>query len=447
MRRGLALAIVLLVTYLVVWSQGDQVGEIRATGLALGFALIAAALAGDLLERLRLPRVTGYLVFGLVCGPSLLDIITRPMARELSLFNGLTVALIAFTAGLEFNISRLRPRLASMIRLGATTLLFMWMAFFVAFWLSWSWLGIDGGLSGLPKLSVIAMLATLVTSFSPTVTIAIIAESRAAGPLSELTLALVILADLALIVFFTLSMQVVQWAFGLSGDGGLLPALVWEILGSFAFGAALGALFGLYLRHVGRELTVVLIALCVVLSELGDRLHFEPVLAALAAGLVVENQMADKGDNLKDAVEQGALPVLVVFFVAAGASLQLDALSTIGAVAMAIAVLRIGLIWAGLKAGSRLAPEPEPGAHLAWTGLVSQAGVTLGLTVIVAAEHPEWGGPVQTLMVALVALNQLVGPVLFRAGLARAGEIGRGENRGENRVRPYFHSDAAGNKV
>jgi hypothetical protein len=58
-------------------------------------------------------------------------------------------------------------------------------------------------------------------------------------------------------------------------------------------------------------------------------------------------------------------------------------------------------------------------------GLVSQAGVTLGLTLIVAGEFPDWGAPVQTLMVALIAIHQLVGPVLFRAALGRAGEIGK----------------------
>lgn len=427
MRRGLALIIVLLVTSLVVSVRGDEMREIRATGLALGFALVAAALAGGLLEQLRMPRVTGYLLFGMVCGPSVLNIITRPMARELALFNGLTVALIAFVAGLEINVARMRPRLPAMARLGTVAIAFVWTAFFATFWLAWPWLGIDAGMSGITRVAVVALLATLVTSFSPTVTIAIIAESRASGPLSELTLAIVILADLALIVLFTLSMQLVQWAGGASGQSGMLALLAWEIFGSFAFGSMLGAVFSLYLRHVGRELTIVLILLCTLLSELGDRLHFEPVLAALAAGLVVENQLAAKGDDLKQAVERGALPVLVVFFVAAGASLQLDALATIGVVALAVTLLRIAYIWSGLRLGARLARTPEPGADLAWTGLVSQAGVTLGLTVIVATEHPGWGLPMQTLIVALVALNQLVGPVLFRAGLARAGEVGRAE--------------------
>jgi len=58
-------------------------------------------------------------------------------------------------------------------------------------------------------------------------------------------------------------------------------------------------------------------------------------------------------------------------------------------------------------------------------GLISQAGVTLGLTILVAREFPDWGLRVQSLMVALIALHELIGPVLFRAALARTGEIGR----------------------
>jgi hypothetical protein len=68
---------------------------------------------------------------------------------------------------------------------------------------------------------------------------------------------------------------------------------------------------------------------------------------------------------------------------------------------------------------------PREISGLVWMGLVSQAGVTLGLTTIVAGEFSDWGGRVQTLMVALIALHELVGPVLFRSALARAGEIGK----------------------
>jgi Kef-type K+ transport system membrane component KefB len=361
----------------------------------------------------------------MICGPYLANIITRPMARELQLLNGLAVVLIAFIAGLEMNFRRLRSRLWAMLQLGGVTIAVMYVVLFAAFWLAWPWLGIGADLTGARKVAVVVLLTTVVASFSPTVTIALIAESRANGPLSELTLAVVILADLLLILCFTLAMQLVAYAFGGTREVGLFASLSWEIFGSFAFGAMAGSLFAFYLRHVGREIAVALLGLCALIAGVGAELHVEPLLAALAAGLVVENIAPPRGDVLKEAAERGALPVLVVFFAAAGASLQLDALATIGGIALAVSALRMGLIWVACRAGTAYARiEPEVG-KLLWMGLISQAGVTLGLTMIIAGKYPEWGTALQTLMVSLIAIHQLIGPVLFRAALARAGEIGK----------------------
>jgi Kef-type K+ transport system membrane component KefB len=424
MRRLLALVIIVGIVWFVVgFAQPNDVT--RPTPLALGFTLIAAALAGALIEYIGLPRVTGYLLFGMICGPYIANIITRPMARELQLINGLAVVLIAFIAGLEMNLVRLRPRLRAMAQLGGMSMLVLYALLFPFLWLAWPWLGIGPDFSTLQKAVVVSLLTTVVASYSPTVTIALIAESRASGPLSELTLAVVILADLVLILLFTLVMQLVRYAFGGSGEVGLLVSLSWEIFGSFAFGAAVGAVFALYLRHVGREVAVALLGVCALIAGLGSELHLEPLLAALAAGLVVENIAPPRGDMLKEAVERGALPVLVVFFAAAGASLQLNALAAIGWVAVAVSVTRGLGIWFSTRLGASYARIDPPLGNMVWMGLISQAGVTLGLTLLVAGEYPTWGTTVQTLMVALIAIHQFAGPVLFRAALSRAGEIGR----------------------
>ena len=115
MRRVGAL-LLLLVTASLVTRYGGSGSDPRSIGFAFGFAPIAAALAGDLFERMRLPRITGYLVFGVVCGPFVANIISRPMARELTIVNGLAIALIAFMAGLELNFQRLLPRLRAILR-------------------------------------------------------------------------------------------------------------------------------------------------------------------------------------------------------------------------------------------------------------------------------------------------------------------------------------------
>ncbi|MBP7569155.1 MAG: cation:proton antiporter [Acidobacteria bacterium] len=424
-RRLAALGIVLLLALALARVTAPAAGP-RTTALALGIALLAASLAGDLLERARLPRLTGYLLFGVVCGPYLLNIITRPMARDLQLIDNLAVALIALVAGLEMNLGRLRRSLKAILALAGTTIGLMYVALLAVLWAAWPWLPIDPAASGLLRFAQAAVLTTIVVSFSPAATMAVIAESRARGPLTEITLAVVIMAEIVLIVGFTLVVQLLRHAAGAGpgADVGVSALLAWELIGSLALGSLLGALFALYLHHVGREVSIVLLFLCVVLTQLSRALHTEMLLTALAAGFVVENLVPPEGDALKDAVERGSPPVLVVFFAAAGASLQIDALAEVGVLAVALAGLRMLLLRSGVMLGTRLPSVPDPPGRLVWMGLVSQAGVVLGLAIVVARQFPGWGLRLQTVVVALVAINQFLGPAVFRLALARAGEVG-----------------------
>ncbi len=214
MRRVVAL-VLLLATASLVTRYGGSGSDPRSIGFAFGFALIAAALAGDLFERIRLPRITGYLVFGVVCGPFVANIISRLMARELTIVNGLAIALIAFMAGLELNFQRLLPRLRAILTLGAIQLGLMAHRPLRA-----RLARVACGCRYMPEATGIARvtLAALPrrwsVSFSPTVTIAVIADSRARDRSASFVLALVVIADLALIVMFTLAMQAVRWTLG-----------------------------------------------------------------------------------------------------------------------------------------------------------------------------------------------------------------------------------------
>ena len=423
MRRALALVLLLAICGAVLAFGG---GARPTAALAFGFALIAAALVGDLFERLHLPRLTGYLAFGVACGPFATNLISAPMARELQIVNGLAIALIAFVAGLEINVARLRPRLPAFARFGAVLIGTMFVLLFAAAWAAWPWLPILPDAQGPLRVALAALLAIARRQLLADGDHRGARRRPARGPLSELVVALVVLGDLAIIVAFTLVMPLVRWTLG---DGGtetnLVARLAWDIGGSLAFGALLGGVFALFLRFVAREVTLALLALCAIASASGPAFHFEPLLVALAAGLVVENVAAVAGDALRDAVEHGALPVLVVFFTAAGASLQLDALETIGLLAVAVAALRYVAIRLGAALGLRASGlEPRP-AQDAWMGLVSQAGVTLGITVTVSGAFAEWGPRMATLVVAVVAIHLVAGPILFRRALARAGEIGR----------------------
>ena len=187
----------------------------------------------------------------------------------------------------------------------------------------------------------------------------------------------------------------------------------------------------------------MLLGICALLSQVGAAQRFEPLVAAVAAGLVIQNVAVPQGDALKVAIQRGALPVLVVFFVSVGTSLRLDALMATGFVSIALVAVRFALIRLGVAVGLRVSGIDRQSGVYVWTGLISQAGITVGLASVLAAEFPTWGNQVQMLLIALIAIDELVGPPLFRIGLLRAGEIDETAPRPlmvvSNRE-PYLHN-------
>jgi trehalose 6-phosphate synthase len=425
MRRLLALA---LAVGAMAWVRELQVPAVTAASvaaLALGFALLGASVTGDALRQFHLPRLTGYLLFGVIVGPHVGNLITESMAAQLQVVTGIATTLIAFIAGLTLSVERLGSRLAGIARTTLVTMVVAMTGIAMALWISWPWLPIAPEAGGTDRLVMMGLLAVMIVSFSPTMTAAVLADSGARGRLSEAVLAIVVLADLIVLVLFSISMQVARVVLGAGSSSGMeaLALLSWEIGGAVAFGVLIGVLFALYLRYIGREIAIVLLAVCAILSQVGTTQQLQPLLAALAAGMVIENLAVAQGDALRAAVRRGAPPVLVVFFAAVGASLRIDALAVIGLAALGLSAARLGFIRMGLRAGVRAAGLPEPISDLAWTGLVSQAGITLGFASIVAAEFPGWGNQVQLLIVSLIAIHELVGPAWFRRGLAQAGEL------------------------
>jgi trehalose 6-phosphate synthase len=420
------LAIVLVVAAVVgVRLIGPSANEPPTTALALGFTLILALVTGEFLRRFRLPRLSGYLLFGVLIGPYLGNVITGPMAGQLQTINGIATALIAFIAGLTLNFERIGRRISGITRMLAATLGISMVGLFAITWLAWSWLPVAPEATGLPKIAMAGLVVIIVISFSPTMTAAVISETGARGRLSDLVLAMVVLADIVVLVLFSLAMQLARIALseGAGPNVSIFVQLAWEIGGAAAFGCLAGALFALYLRYVAREVTLVLLGVCALLSQVGAAQRFEPLVAAVAAGLVIQNVAVPQGDALKVAIQRGALPVLVVFFVSVGTSLRLDALMATGFVSIALVAVRLALIRLGVAVGLRVSGIDRQNGVYVWTGLISQAGITVGLASVLAAEFPTWGSQVQMLLIALIAIDELVGPPLFRIGLSRAGEI------------------------
>ena len=136
MRRALALA---LAIGAMVWVRqlGVQATAPATMALALGFVLVGASVTGAALRRFKLPRVTGYLLFGVIAGPYVANLITEPMAAQLQVVTGIATTLIALIAGLTLSLERLGSRLVAIARLTATTLGVAMSALAVIGWFAW----------------------------------------------------------------------------------------------------------------------------------------------------------------------------------------------------------------------------------------------------------------------------------------------------------------------
>jgi Kef-type K+ transport system membrane component KefB len=124
-----------------------------------------------------------------------------------------------------------------------------------------------------------------------------------------------------------------------------------------------------------------------------------------------------------ETLHQAAVPVLVIFFAMTGAQLRVQEFAAYWPLVLTLVLVRMGALYAAGHLGGRWARADEAVTRNVWTGLVPQAGVALGLATIVADRLPTVGVALQTLTVGIIAVNQAIGPVLFRRGLERAGEV------------------------
>ncbi|HET9204685.1 MAG TPA: cation:proton antiporter, partial [Burkholderiaceae bacterium] len=349
MRRLAALAITLILGWLVVVEFGT--GRSGGTAFALGLALLAASIVGWLAAFLRLPRVTGYVVFGLVCGPYAADLINADMAKDLLAASGFGVALIAFVAGLQLPIG-VKGQFARFSTIAGVTVAVVWAGLTAVFFLAWPLLPIPADLHGISRLAASALAAAVVAGLSPSVTVGVITEARATGPLSTLATGVVVFGEVFIFVLFAVVLALVRPVLAASAADSVpgLVAIAWALLGSAAFGAMVGALFVVYVRAVGRESTLVFLGLCALIAGAGASLQLEPLIAGITAGLVAQRALGEAPRAaLLDVIREGATPVLVLFFTAIGASIDVEAVANVGFAAMTLGAIRVALLVAGTR--------------------------------------------------------------------------------------------------
>lgn len=410
--------------------------EARAT-LALGFLLLAALVGGDIARRIRLPRITGFLLVGFVVGPPWFGLVRADEVAALRFISDAALALIALAAGSELQLETLRADRTALTRVATGAIVFPFALVTLVTLTVSPWFPLTVHQSFGDAVAVALVLGTVAAAASPAVTMALIGELDARGPFARSVLGVTVAQDVVVVVLLALALALGR---PLASAGALNVGVAWtalvHLVGSIALGGVLGFFTAQYLKLAQRDLVILLVAVAFVTAEVAEVLSLETMLVALSAGFYAENfsRLEGRGERLRAALQRGSLPVYAVFFALAGAALQLGALAELWPwilllVGLRVVGLRYGVRWAGRYPGV----SPALARH-GWLGLISQAGVALGVAAAARRAFPEWGVSLETLLVAMIGVQEVVGPICFRRALGLAGEVTEGRHAADEPV-------------
>lgn len=401
--------------------------SVAGTELAFGFLLLASYFTAKIVNKFGLPKLTGYILAGVVSGPYVLELVTVDMGVSLKVVSSTATAILALEAGAELEIKKIKPIMRTLRGITFYAVIGSMFAIAAALFVMRPLLpNIFGALDLTQSLVVCLAIGVALSAQSPAVVMAMLAETRAEGPLSRVMLASVVVADLTVITLFSIVLAITGAVIGGQIDvAGTALAVAWELIGSMVFGVLIGMLIGQYLRSVKKGASLFALMICVIVAEIGARMHLDPLIVLLAAGIWLRNfSRADASDLLHN-FQAAQLPVFLVFFALAGSKLDIQTLwASLLPVAL-IAVTRAGSFYVGAKIACKASGAEEVVAKYAWFGLVPQAGLALALALVLKNTFPSFGDGAAVILFGVVGFNECIAPIVLRMMLLRSGEAGK----------------------
>lgn len=387
------------------------------TILSLGFVLLAGLLAGKLIRQLRIPTVTAYLLLGIIIGPSALNLVSEGILSSSGLISNIVLGLIAFSIGQNFALERFRKIGKPVIWISILAAVAPWFLVTTAL------------LILLKQPFYIALLFGAISSATaPAATMMVVREYKAKGSFTDTLLGVVAIDDAWCLIIFALSFAIAKALFvHVTSSAFLFKAIfhsLLEVIGAFILGGILALILSYLSRFVATPSDLLIYTLGFIFLNTGLALYFNfSVLLAnmvMAAVLVNAHKVSFKFFDALRAIDS---PLYLLFFVLAGANLEIDLLKGLGLLGLGYIVFRsLGKI-GGAYLGGMVAAVPPRMRNYMGLALLPQAGVALGVALIAKAEFGQLGGIIFTTIVATTVIYEIIGPLFTKIGLKKAGEI------------------------
>jgi len=399
----------------------------------LGLLLLCGYTGGRIANHLKAPRVSGYIVTGMLLSPSLLGVFNEQVVREeLTLITDIALSVIAFSIGGVLAMRKMK-------RLGRQIVWITLIQALAAFALTTLVIGsifpvLHGGSPGssTPFTGVFLPMALVIGAISaataPAATLAIVHEYKARGPLTTILLGVVALDDGVTIFLYAFTISLAKALItpgSLSWQTMVLsPAL--HVLIAMALGGVVGLGLRGLIRFVPHRTGMLVVAVGSVFLTAGLAIGLEasPLLANMMLGFMVVNFVRHSHDVF-GVVENVEEPIFAMFFTLAGAHLDLTVIQTAGWLALLITLGRFAGKLGGSRLGARISHAPPAVGKYLGLGLLPTAGVTVGLVLLAknAFGTSDVGEVMVSGVLGSVIINELLAPFLVRFGLIKAGEI------------------------
>ena len=425
-----------------LWVKGIDVETGRQqAGLiifSLGFVMLSAYVLAQIVRFFNLPMLTGYIFAGIIAGPYITGFLTAEMVERLRLIDDLALSFIALMAGGELRMALIVQRGQSIFLSIVFVTGLVGGLIVLCILLMGQFFNVTSGFNFISLLVFAILIGVICVARSPSSAIAVIKECEAKGPFTAMILAVTVVTDVLIIIVFTIAMALSKI---LMKGGSLIQlteisGLMFEILASLIIGVVLGQIISFYMDRVRRDFLLFLLFLAFAVARLSIgfnhimevqyeiSLHLEPLLICMSAGFFVQN-VSRFGDDFLESLEKMSLPIYALFFSIAGASLNFDSLILCWPLAIIIVIARMVGLFGGSWLAGVISHDPPIFNRNAWMTYVTQAGVSIGLAQIAARQFPEIGIHLHTVVLAIIAINQIIGPIIFKLALNKVGESGR----------------------
>lgn len=383
--------------------------------LKISIIILVGLLGGRIAKKFGLPSVSGYIVAGLLLGPSFIDLVSNEGLNSLGFITDIALAAIAFSIGNEFLLSDMKKvgnkifllTIAEVI--GALVIVFMTMYFLFN-----------------QSFEFSIVIASMSAATAPAGIVMVIRELRADGPLVKTILPVVALDDALGIMVFSVALSIAKMTSGLA-DFTLIQIVsdpLIEIFGSLLLGFLLGlGLTYLANKAKGRD-ELLKISLAFILAAVGAANFFNmsPLLTAMMMGGTLVNLMHNS-KRVFDNINSFTPPINLLFFTLAGMSLDLKILASVGMLGIGYILARaIGKIL-GAGVGAKALGESETIQKYLGLSLLTQGGISIGLSVIVRNELPQFSQSIVTVILFSVLVFEILGPILAKIAITKAGEV------------------------